>query len=66
MPSMVPAKRWSFRETLWNVPSPVSSAIVLVPSSIGPLVGYTPKRFAGILVDIVSGRRHHKDRSVSW
>ncbi|VEL09722.1 unnamed protein product [Protopolystoma xenopodis] len=38
---------------MWNVPSPVSSAILFVISSIGPLTWYIPKYFADIVVGIV-------------
>ncbi|VEL37485.1 unnamed protein product [Protopolystoma xenopodis] len=42
---------------LWRV-SRVSSAIVFVISSIGPLADYIPKRFAGIVIGIIIDRRH--------
>ncbi|VEL12348.1 unnamed protein product [Protopolystoma xenopodis] len=48
----------SVKETLLNVTSPVSSAIVFAISSIGPLTWYIPKRFAGT----ISERRHPKHR----
>ncbi|VEL17730.1 unnamed protein product [Protopolystoma xenopodis] len=46
------------KETLWNAPSPMSSARIFVISSIGPLAGYIPKRFAAIVTE----RRHRKRR----
>ncbi|VEL21359.1 unnamed protein product [Protopolystoma xenopodis] len=48
----------SVRETFWNVPS-----LVFVISSIGHLAGYISKRFTGIIVGIVSEKRHRKVES---